>query len=175
VTEKVEEHELPLDQFEPLLAPLVARLRQSGRIPAEARIVPLYSVDPGAVMQVHLDHMGGERGSLYQKLRGQGNGAFHPRYSRVLMLGERVAGCILAHRKSPTIAAVDATILIPEVRGGWANVWLKLEATQGALSLGITHFHFSSFDHYADTRRFTDRLGGVTTKIWALMFRDLND
>jgi hypothetical protein len=53
-------------------------------------------------------------------------------------------------------------------------VWLKLEATQGALSLGITHFHFTSFDHYADTRRFTEQLGGMTTKRWALMYRRLD-
>ncbi len=175
VCETVEEHELPLDQFEPRLAPLVERMRASGRIPADAHIIPLYAANPAAVLQLHLDHMGGERGLLYQKIRGQGPGAFHPRYSRVLMVGDRVAGCILAHRKSRLVAGVDATILIPEVRGGWANVWLKLEATQGALSLGITHFHFTSFDHYADTRRFTKLLGGVTTRKWALMYRNLGD
>ena len=174
VCETVEEHELPLDQFEPRLAPLVDQLRQRGRIPPEARIVPLYAADPAAVLQLHLDHMGGDRGALYQKIRGQGAGAFHPRYSKVLRLGERVAGCILGHRKSQHVMLVDATILSPQVRGSWANVWLKLEATQGALSLGITHFHFVSFDHYADTRRFTKSLGGITAKKWALMYKELD-
>jgi GNAT superfamily N-acetyltransferase len=171
VCETVEQHELPLDQFVPRLGPLVKRLRQRGRIPREARIVPLYAADPAAVLQLHLDHMGGDRVALNERIRGVGPGAFHPRYSRVLLIGERVAGCILGHRKSRYVMAVDATILIPEVRGGWANAWLKLEATNGALSLGITHFHFTTFDHYADTRRFTRQLGGVTASRWALMYR----
>ena len=173
VCETVEEHELPLDEFVPLLAPLVARLRERGRIPADARIVPLYAASAAAVLQLHLDHMGGDRGSLSERLRGQGPAAFHPRYSRVLLVGDRVAGCILAHRQNERVATVDANIVVPEVRGGWANVWLKLEATQGALALGITHFHYTSFDQYADTRRFTDRLGGATTRKWALMVRRL--
>jgi hypothetical protein len=173
VCETVEQHELPLDQFVPRLAPLVEHLRQRDRIPPDARIVPLYAANPAAVLQLHLDHLGGDRGVLYQKIRGVGPGAFHPRYSRVLLVGPRVVGCILAHRASRRVAAVDATILVPEVRGGWANVWLKLEATQGAQSLGITHFHFATFDHYADTRRFTELLGGMTTKRSALMVRRL--
>ena len=173
VCETVEEHELPLDQFEPRLAPFVDRFRRQGRIPADAQIVPLYAANRAEVLQLHLDHMGGDRASLYQKLLGQGDGAFHPRYSRVLLLGQRTVGCILAHRKSQFVASVDATILAPEVRGGWGNVWLKLEATRGAISLGITHFHYTSFDHYADTRRFTDKLGGATTRTWKLMMRPL--
>lgn len=173
VCETVEEHELPLENFVPRLAPLIDKLRQLGRIPPEARIVPLYAANPAAVMQLHLDHLGGDRASLYQKIRGQGPGAFHPRYSRVLLMGERPVGCILAHRKERHVAAVDANIVVPELRGGWANVWLKLEATLGAQSLGITHFHFTSFDHYDDTRKFTDMLGGVTTKTWALMIRNV--
>lgn len=173
VCETVEEHELPLAGFGPRLAPLVARMQQQGRIPVDARIVPLHAADRKQVLQLHLDHLGGDRESLYRKLRGDGAGAFHPRYSRVLMVGEQIAGCILAHRKSRHVAAVDAVIVAPAFRHGWANAWLKLEATQGALSLGITHFHYTTFDHYDDTRFFTAKLGGVTTTRWALMYRPL--
>jgi GNAT superfamily N-acetyltransferase len=171
--EIVEEHELPLTEFVPRLAPLVTRLRQQGRIPSDARIVPLHAADRAQVLQLHLDHMGGDRQSLHQRLRGEGAGAFHPRYSRVLLVGDRTAGCILAHRKSRYVASVDANIVTPELRRGWANIWLKLEATQGALSLGITHFHFTSFDQYDDTRSFTRKLGGVTTNRYALMWRQV--
>jgi hypothetical protein len=72
-----------------------------------------------------------------------------------------------------SVASVDANIVVPEFRNGWANLWLKLEATQGASSLGITHFHFTSFDHYEDTRSFTAKLGGVVTKTMFLMHRRL--
>jgi GNAT superfamily N-acetyltransferase len=172
--EIVKEHVMPLDQFEPRLAPLVDRLRQQGRIPPSAQIIPLYRSDLPAVLRLHLDHLGGERGDIYRKLRGEGSGAFHPRYSCALMVDGQVKGCILAHRKDEHTAIVDANIVDPALRGGWANLWLKLEATRGALRLGIDNFEFTTFDHYADTRRFTEKLGGVTTRITVLMYRPLD-
>jgi hypothetical protein len=167
----VEHHCLPLDQFEPRLAPLVERFRQRGRIPAAARIIPLYQADAEVVLELHLAHMGGDRDDLRRKLRGEGPGAFHPRYSRVLVVGDQSAGCILAHRADQYTAAVDANIVDPRLRGGWANVWLKLEATRGALALGIENFEFATFDHYTDTRSFTQKFGGTTTRTTVLMMR----
>lgn len=169
VCETVHEHELPLAALKPLLAPLVDRFRRRGRIPANASIVPLFSADRDAVLQLHLQHMGGDRASLWNKLTGNAPGAFHPRYSCVLVVGGRTLGCILGHRTSETLAVVDAMIVAPELRGGWANLWLKLEGTRNAMSQGVSHFQFTTFDQYADTRSFTDRLGGVTKRAWALM------
>ena len=146
--ETVEEHLLPLAEFEPRLAPLVDRMHQKGTIPTEARIIPLYEADKSAVLELHVKCMGGDRESISQKLHGHGVGAYHPRYSRVLMIGERVMGCILGHRTSKEVFWVDANFIDPELRGRWANVWLKLEATRGALSVGAKNFHFSTFDQY---------------------------
>lgn len=174
VLESVEQHSLPLAQFEPRLAPLVERMRRGGRIPAEARIIPLFQANHDAVLRLHLSQMGGQPENLSLKLIGEGPGAFHPRYSRVLMIGEQIVGCILAHRKGPDVAVVDANIVASEFRNGWANIWLKLEATRGALSLGIKYFHFVSFDHYEDTRSFTKKLGGATTTVEQLMYRPLD-
>jgi hypothetical protein len=39
--------------------------------------------------------------------------------------------------------------------------------------LGIQQFEFTTFDHYGDTRRFTEKLGGVTVRTSALMYRPL--
>jgi GNAT superfamily N-acetyltransferase len=173
VCETVKEHRLPLAEFEPRLSPLLEWFRRHNSIPPDARITPLYQADLAAVAQLHLDHLGGDRGALLRRLRGQGDDAFHGRYSRVLLVGDRVAGCILARGHSMSVAVVDAVIVVPEVRGGWANVWLKLQATRGARSLGITHFQFTTFDRYADTRRFAARLGGATIRKWALMHKPL--
>jgi hypothetical protein len=173
IVDTVEEHVLPIDQFEPRLGPLVDRMRIRGRIPASARIVPLYQANPAAVLQLHLDQMGGDRGELYRKLRGKGAGAFHPRYSRVLLIDNAVKGCVLAHRASKHRAQVDAVIVEPELRGGWANAWLKLEASRRALALGIREFTFTTFSHYGDTRSFTDKLGGTTIRRSVLMVRPL--
>lgn len=169
--ETVESQQLPLEQFEPRLAPLLERMQV--RIPAAAQIVPLYRSNLPAVLRLHLDHLGGDRGEIYRKLRGTGVSAFHPRYSRVLTLDGRVVGCILAHRKDEETAIVDADIVDPALRGGWANIWLKLEATRGALRLGIKNFEFTTFDRYADTRSFTKKMGGVTVQTKVLMMKPL--
>ena len=172
--ETVQEHTLPLEQFEPWLGPLLDRMRARGRIPAAAHIIPLYRANLPAVLQLHLDYLGGDRGELYRKLRGEGAGVFHPRYSRVLVVGGKAMGCILAHRHDTETAVVDADIVDPTLRGGWANVWLKLEATRGALRLGVKQFQFTSFDHYGDTRSFAAKLGGVVTQTKVLMMRPID-
>lgn len=171
--ETVEYHELLLDEFEVQLAPLLERMRQRGKIPATARILPLCEVDIHEVARLHREILGGDMASLLQKLRGDVPESYSARYSRVLLLENRVVGFILAHRAARDVAHVDANVLAPEVRGGWANVWLKLEATRGALQLGIKRFVFSTFDHYTDTRSFTERLRGVTVQTKVLMYRPL--
>src|SRR4051812_48378284 len=65
--ETVETQRLPLDQFEPRLAPLVERMQNQNRIPTAARIVPLYEANKGAVLNLHLDNLGGDRADLYRK------------------------------------------------------------------------------------------------------------
>ena len=74
-SEKVEDHELPTAQFESELGPLIDRMRAKGRIPTDARIIPLYEANAAAVLQLHLDQLGGDRAELYRKIRGQGAGA----------------------------------------------------------------------------------------------------
>jgi GNAT superfamily N-acetyltransferase len=171
--ETVEHHELPLDQFEPRLAPLYERMQKQGRIPNSAQIIPLYAADLGEVARLHLALLGGDAATLTCKLRGDGSEAFSARYSRVLLVDGRVMGFILAHRASRDVAHVDANVLEPSLRGGWANIWLKLEATRGALSLGIKKFVFTTFDHYSDTRSFTEKLHGTTVQTTVLMYRPI--
>jgi N-acetylglutamate synthase-like GNAT family acetyltransferase len=171
--ESVEEHQLPTAGFEESLGTLIERMHAKGKIPTTACIVPLYRANAAAVLQLHIDQLGGDRGELYRKILGKGVGAFHPRYSKVLLVVGQVKGCILAHRISAELAQVDANIVHPSVRGGWANVWLKLEATRGALKLGIKTFQFTTFDHYTDTRSFTERLGGHTQRVTQLFYRPI--
>jgi GNAT superfamily N-acetyltransferase len=171
--ETVEHHELPLDQFEPRLAPLYERMRKQGRIPESAQIIPLYEADFEAVTRLHLALLGGDAATLMRRIRGEGPDAFSAQYSRVLLIDGRVSGFILGHRTSREVIHVDANVLEPTVRGGWANIWLKLEATRGAISIGVKTFVFTTFDHYADTRSFTEKLQGVTARTMVLMYRPI--
>jgi hypothetical protein len=170
--ETVQEHVLPVRDIAARLVPLVERMKAAGRIPTDARVLPLYQTDWASVMQLHLDHMGGDRNELSRKLRGLGTGAFLPRQSKVLLIDGKVKGCLLASRVSKETIAVDANIVEPSLRGGWANAWLKLEAFQGAPP-GVDQFSFTSFDHYTDTRSFTRKLGGRIVRTTALMYRPI--
>src|SRR6185436_13832935 len=118
-------HRLPLGPLEPQLTPLIERIRRRGRIPPEARIIPLYLADPLAVIQLHIDNLGGDRADLQRRLRGRGDKPFLPQYSRVLMVGDQVRGCLLGHRKDAETMVIDANIVDSSLRGGWANVWIK--------------------------------------------------
>jgi N-acetylglutamate synthase-like GNAT family acetyltransferase len=168
--ETVEEHILPVANIAARLVPLLERMRS--RIPAKASVVPLYKADYIAVLKFHLDQMGGDRAELTRKLKGHGSGAFLPRQSRVLLVDNQVKGCLLASRLTKETIVVDANIVEPSLRGGWANAWLKLEAFQGSPP-GVTGFSFKSFDHYTDTRSFTRKLGGRTVRTTALMYRPI--
>jgi hypothetical protein len=66
---------------------------------------------------------------------------------------------------------IDANIVDDDLRGGWANVWLKLDAALGVRHLGIRNLEYTTFDHYDDTRSFTKKLSGVTTGAQVLMYR----
>jgi N-acetylglutamate synthase-like GNAT family acetyltransferase len=168
----VEEHILPLGQIASRLVPLVERMRANGRIPANAQVLPLYKADVASVLQLHLEHMGGDQRVLTRKLRGLGPGAFLPRQSKVLLIDGKVKGCLLASRISKETIVVDANIVEPNLRGGWANAWLKLESFLGAPP-GVIEFKFTSFDQYTDTRSFTEKLGGRTVRTTALMYRPI--
>ena len=174
VCETVEEHDLPIASVEARLAPLVERMTNAGTIPAAARVVPLYAANPVDVARLHVSHLGGDRENLLRRLRGQADDSFHPRYSLALMLGGSIVGCLLGHRQSQRAFVIDAVIVDPLLRNGWANLLLKLEAARRVRPEGATHIQFTSFDHYADTRRFTEKLGGVTTRRWALMHRPIS-
>lgn len=172
VCETVEEHSLRLDQIESELGPLVDRMRARGRIPPSARIIPLYRADLVAVLRLHLDCLGGNHEELSLKLRGEGPAAYLQRHSRVLVVDDQVKGCLLAHRTEKEVVTVDANIVEPALRGGWANAWLKLETCRGAPA-GVREIRFTTFDHYTDTRSFTRKLRGTTTRRTVLMFRPI--
>jgi hypothetical protein len=169
----IEQHRLSLAPLEPQLGSLIDRIRRRGQIPPTARIIPLYQADLRAVLQLHLDHLGGDRESLRRRLAGKGPDAFLAQFSKVLVVDDKVRGFLVGHRQGADTMVVDANIVDPEFRGGWANVWIKLESARGVLRLGIKNLEYTTFDRYEDSRSFTKKLGGVTTGISMLMHRPI--
>lgn len=176
--EQVVEHEVYLIRVIERLTPLWERIADHRWAPSDARLVSLYQADRQQVADLHLRELGGERRDLLQKLRGEGVGAYQAVYSRVLLTGSKhapaVVGCLLARRVDRATAIVEANVVDRDVRGGWANVWLKLDASRGAQSLGIERFVFRTFDQYQDTRAFTEQVGGKELRTELLMHRLLS-
>ena len=111
--ETVQHHELMIDALIPRLLAAVTSLKRSGQVPDGARIVPLYAADREAVLDLHTSHLGGDRDALRARLHGRTTDAFHPRYSRVLLVDDRICGCLLAHRTGRDVAAVDVDLDAP--------------------------------------------------------------
>lgn len=175
VCETAKEHELPVANFNPVLGPLLERMQRQGRIPEGARMIPLHAADAAGVVRLHLDNLGGDAEDLLKRIRGQAPNSFHPDFSRAIVIDHRIVAAVLARRISQPAIQVDAIIVAPEARGGWANLWLKLEATRRVIPHGVTHLYFTTFDRYTDTRRLVEKLGGRTVRTTALMWRLIDE
>lgn len=166
-------HTLTLDQLESQLVPMLARLAERNRLPSDFRTISLDLADRQAVLQLHLDHLGGNRADLERRLRGEGPTAFLQQESQVLLIDGEVKGCLIGHRKDAETMVVDANIVAPDVRGTWANMVLRLASARGVRPLGVTKVEFTTFDHYRDTRSFAEKLGGIARIASVLMFRPI--
>ena len=130
-----------------------------GWIPPTARIVSLAEADASAVAALHVQYLGGSRRLLLPLLEGTAPDAFHPKYSRVMLLDGRVVGASLGRIGADGVCEVDAHVLHPSVRMGWANLWLKIEAGERLLEDGIRTMRYFSLEQHTDTRRISKQAG----------------
>jgi hypothetical protein len=130
-----------------------------GWIPPGARIVPLAEADANAVADLHVRYLGGSRRLLLPLLTGAAPDAFHPKYSRVILVDGRVVGVSLGRVGADGVCEVDAHVLHPSVRMGWANLWLKMEAADRLLEDGIRTMRYFGLEQHTDTRRISKQAG----------------
>jgi GNAT superfamily N-acetyltransferase len=154
------------------LSPLYAQVCEAGWIPPGAQIVPLKEADANEVLHLHLQYLGGDRRLIRPLLTGQAPDAYHPTYSRVLMLDGRAVGFTLG-RVSGNVCEIDANVLHPSVRMGWANLLLKMEATDVLLRDGIDTIHYFTLQQHSDTQRVSRQVGARLVQTLVQMRRDL--
>jgi hypothetical protein len=154
------EFEADLRQAHATLRPLYEKIVEENWIPAGARIVPLREADLAAVAELHARYLGGYPRGLMPPLRGEGPEPFDPQYSRVLLLDGRVVGFTLGRIHPDGVCHIDANVLHPSVRLGWANLLLKFEAASVLLQHGIHTIRYFSFDQHTDTQRVSRQVGG---------------
>lgn len=165
------EYEADILQASSTLFPLFDEVRARGWIPEAARIVPLADADREAVAVLHVTYLGGNRRLLRPLLDGTASDCFHPKYSRVLLLDGSVVGFTLGRIGADGICEVDANVLHPSVRMGWANLWLKLEAAERLLEDGVRTMRYFTLEHHTDTRRISRQAGCRVLRTMAQMRR----
>lgn len=154
------------------IQPLYVRAREEEWIPPNARIIPLAEADASAVADLHVRYLGGTRRLLMPLLRGTAPDAFDPVYSRVLLDGE-VMGFTLGRVHPDGVCDIDANVLHPAVRLGWANLWLKYEAASVLLAAGIHTIRYFSLQQHTDTHRVSRQVGARLLRTLFQMRLDL--
>jgi len=168
------EFEADLRQAHDTLMPLYTKIRDDGWIPRDARIIPLAEADLEAVADLHVRYLGGNRRLLMPLLRGDGAEPFDLHYSRVLLLDGHVVGFTLGRILHNGVCEIDANVLHPGVRLGWANLWLKKEAAAMLLSGGIHTIRYFSLQQHTDTQRVSRQVGGRLVGTTLQMRRELS-
>jgi GNAT superfamily N-acetyltransferase len=156
------------------LMPLYNKLYEDHWIPPSARIVPLAEADVDAVADLHVQYLGGSRRLLLPLLRGAGPERYDPKYSRVLLLDGQVMGFTLGRVRTDGVCEIDANVLHPSLRRGWADLLLKLEAGQLLLADGFHTIRYFSLQQHTDTQRITRKVGGRLVGTLVQMRRELS-
>jgi hypothetical protein len=158
-------HEIDASRGYERLGPLVQQVRDHGWIPDNARIISLEEADVQKVMELHLEHLGGSTKQLLPMLDGTAPHPYDRQASVALMCGEQMMGFTLGWFPDPTLCEVAANVLRPQVRLGWADMFLKYAAFERVTARGVKRFRFCTAEKHTDTRRSFDWVGGGTTRV----------
>lgn len=158
---KLAHYEVLLAAYLDLLTPMYDALTVRGHVPIEARIIPLAESPIGEVIQLQIEHIGGDAGRLETRLRGRGYYPFEPHLSRVAMMDGRVCGFLLAQVDRYQRLTVESKVVAPGHRRSWVNVAIMQEAASAALRQGFDRIRFLAGDRHQDTHRLARKAGAA--------------
>ncbi len=156
---KLAHYQVQLAAYLELLTPLYDALTVRGHVPIKARIIPLAESPIGEVIQLQIEHIGGDAGRLETRLRGKGYFPFDPELSRVAMLDNHVCGVLLAQVDRYQRLSVESKIVAPRHRRSWVNVAIMQEAAQAAARRGFDRIRFLANERQQDTHRLAAKAG----------------
>lgn len=145
--------------MERMLARYRARLDESGWIPTGARVIPLRDADPAEVARIVGRQFHSNPAALLARLRGQGGQAPDPDRSVVLLLDGETVGAQLLLVPPDDLPEVEANVVVPSLRRGWANLLLTHEGTRISVMHGTRAFRFYCDERTIDTVKLARRSG----------------
>jgi GNAT superfamily N-acetyltransferase len=156
----LERYEATGDQLERHLSGLVRRLRERGRIPAEALVAPLSAGDVEAVARLVTDQIGGRVGAVRKRLEAlAGDARERSGLSMVARRGPDLAGALLVDLEGEDVAVVRSRVVAPGQRGGWVNAVLLAAALRRGVAKGLRRMAFVAATENADTIKLARRAG----------------
>ena len=152
-------YEILVDRFHAVLEPRFRRLKERGKIPSKARIVSLSEVSPAVLRRFVERNLGWSLQDFGSRLI-QKDGGYNNEVSSVLLVGNEVSGVQLGRIKSG-IKIADGLAVAPELRGGWASVYLRYDSLVKLREQGIERIRFMADEsEHPDTVKMVSRCEG---------------
>jgi GNAT superfamily N-acetyltransferase len=166
-------YEAPIENFGRITGPLCQQMRKRGRLPGEAQIVPLTDAPKEEVCRLVTDQLGASLQHVAERLRKTEHG-YSQTLSRVALVGDKVVGAVLmTYQKA--VAWVDAIVVLPNHRNGWANAALKQAVFEDLAARGVKSVRFSANSGtHRDTANLARRTKAQALKTTCVATMDLN-
>jgi GNAT superfamily N-acetyltransferase len=148
------------------IAPAVDLLRRRGRIPATARFVGIGDVPLDELTRLIASEFPAAPPHIAAMLRRSiaadpARAPIDVARSRILMVGDVVAGALLSRRSGENSAHIVCRVVAPAWRNGWTNLALIQEFASGTAAAGCYRVGFDCHEHQRDTIGIAAR-GGAT-------------
>jgi hypothetical protein len=136
-------------------------LRRAGkRVPAGLALRPLAGTPPAVVAGLVAGEFGVPRHDVVAKLDAAHPDAYDPQLSQILLRDGAAAGAILGRRYGEVIE-IDINVVVPDLRGGVANLMLLEAIGRLSKAAGVARFRFSCEAHVRDTLNLGERSSAV--------------
>jgi GNAT superfamily N-acetyltransferase len=159
------------ERMETALAGYRERLEATGWIPPNARIVTLPEAPLSEVAHLAAREFHSSPAALMARLQGRAGTAFDPARSVVLLVDGAVMGAQLVSIAEDGIPEVDANVVSPKLRRGWANLLLTHEGTRVGVANGSRRFRFFCDERVTDTVKLARRSGAELVRTDLSMIR----
>lgn len=136
--------------FHAMILSVRRRLEQTGRVPAQARVLRLRDAPAAAVAELVSRHFPVTAAAVRARLDPHTSHPYALDESVAVLLADRLVGALIFvwNGKVPII---EVRVVDPSMRGGWVNTLLLEEATRSGMAAGSVRFRFFADERVADT------------------------
>ena len=165
--------ETGLAEFHVIMEGMRARMESRGRLPDQARILPLAEAPAWDVAALVAPEFAAPHATILRRLSPGAADAFDLRRSVALYIGPELAG-VLIFSWNAGLVGIEVIVVAAAFRGGAANVLLLEAATRAAMEGGAERFRFYCDERTRDTLGLARRAGASPLRIEAEYRRALS-